>query len=165
MLSREQAQKKVEVKINEPDPYWPEKPKIVVLEELTIEREWGWVFFYQSSEYIETQNFNSQLVGNAPYIVNKLSRELIETGTAFSIEYYINEYEKQIPPSWPVEEESTSIDESEASKSEKQFRFLDLSAMPVSVGPPDENTIIPMGWILLWILVIALAGLLIWIIF
>ena len=45
MLNREQAQEIVEQKINEPDPYWPEKPGIIVLEECTIEKEWGWIFF------------------------------------------------------------------------------------------------------------------------
>lgn len=96
MLTREQAQEIVELKINEPDPYWPEKPRIVVLEECTIEKEWGWIFFYQSSEYLETGDASSQLAGNAPYIVNKQSGELHETGTAFPVEDYIDEYEKKI---------------------------------------------------------------------
>ena len=94
MLSREQAQKKVELKINEPDPYWPDKPQIVILEDATMEREWGWVFFYQSSEYLRTNDFNSQLVGHGPCLVNKFSGEFIETGSAFPPQYYIDEYEK-----------------------------------------------------------------------
>ena len=53
----------------------------------------------------------------------------------------------------------------EADRGEKGFRFLDLSATPVSCGPADEETtVIPLGWILLWILVIGLIGLLLWII-
>ena len=96
MLNREQAQEKVKLKINEPDPCWPEKPRIIILDECTIEKEWGWVFFYQSSEYLETGDFSSQLAGNAPYIVNKATGELHETGTAFSVEHYIKEYEQQI---------------------------------------------------------------------
>jgi hypothetical protein len=36
------------------------------------------------------------LVGNAPYIVNRNTGELIETGTAYEIEDYINEYESKL---------------------------------------------------------------------
>lgn len=96
MLTKEQAKEKVELKINEPDLYWPDKPKIIVLDDCTIEKQWGWVFFYQSSEYLETGDFSSQLAGNAPFIVNKYTGELIATGTALPIEDYINEYEQQI---------------------------------------------------------------------
>jgi hypothetical protein len=53
----------------------------------------------------------------------------------------------------------------EADRSEKGFRFLDLSATPVSVGPPDEETtVLPVGWFLLWAVVVAFIGLLLWII-
>ena len=86
----------VERRINEPDPYWPDKPRIVVMEECTIEKEWGWVFFYQSSEYLESGDPDSQLAGNAPYVVNKQNGELYSTGTALPIEEYIDEYEKKI---------------------------------------------------------------------
>ncbi|RCU52932.1 hypothetical protein DU002_00005 [Corallincola holothuriorum] len=69
----------------------------VVLEKKTIEKPWGWVFFYQSKEYVETGNFIYMLGGNAPYIVNRHTGELSETGTCEPIEYYIEEYEKSLP--------------------------------------------------------------------
>ena len=65
----------------------------VVLENKTIEKDWGWVFFYQSKIYIESGNFLDMLGGNAPYIVDRFSGEITETGTAQDIEHYINEYE------------------------------------------------------------------------
>ncbi|WP_020405488.1 YrhB domain-containing protein [Hahella ganghwensis] len=64
-----------------------------VLPDETIERSWGWVFFYQSKAYIETGDFREMLGGNAPIIVNRDSGELIHTGTAYDIEHYIKEYE------------------------------------------------------------------------
>ena len=65
----------------------------VILEEETIEKEWGWVFFYQSKAYIESGDLGDMLAGNAPYIVNKKNGQLYVTGTAYDIEHYINEYE------------------------------------------------------------------------
>ena len=70
--------------------------RCVVLEAETIETEWGWVFFYQSRDYIETGGIGDMLTGNAPYIVNKYSGQIVTTGTAHDIEYYIKEYEKTI---------------------------------------------------------------------
>lgn len=68
----------------------------VVLESETIEKEWGWVFFYQNKKYLETGDFRDMLGGNAPYIVNRTSGKIIETGTAQPIEAYISEYEKTL---------------------------------------------------------------------
>jgi hypothetical protein len=73
--------------------------------------------------------------------------------------------EVQIPPVWLPETGWPSIDATEADRTEKCFRFLDMSATPVSFGPADEETtVIPVGWLLLWAIVIALIGLLLWIV-
>lgn len=96
MFTRDKAREIIESKINNPDPYWQEKPKLIVADKQTIEKEWGWVFFYGTSEYLESGNFDEGLVGNAPYIVNKNTGEIIETGTAYDIEHYIKEYESKL---------------------------------------------------------------------
>ena len=64
-----------------------------ILKDETIEKDWGWVFFYQSLAFLESGDFRDMLGGNAPIIVNKLTGTLIHTGTAYEIEYYIKEYE------------------------------------------------------------------------
>ena len=96
MLTREAAKQIVESKLNQHDPYWPDKPKIIVIDNETIEKEWGWVFFYDTSEYVKTGDSDDGLVGNAPYIINKNTGEIIETGTAYDIDYYIREYESKL---------------------------------------------------------------------
>lgn len=58
----------------------------------TLEFEFGWVFFYQSKEYIETGDIMEMVGGNAPLIINKNNGELTVTGTAYPVEYYIEEY-------------------------------------------------------------------------
>jgi hypothetical protein len=70
-----------------------------IIREATIAKPYGWIFFYQSKEYLETGNFLEQLVGNAPIIVN-IHGELGLTGTAFPLEHYLAEYEKTLPPVW-----------------------------------------------------------------
>ena len=95
MISYEEARGLVETEINRPEPYYPHL-RLVILENLTIERDWGWVFFYNTEAYSESGDFLDSLVGNAPYMVNKLTGELIETGTAEGIEHYIKEYEEKL---------------------------------------------------------------------
>jgi hypothetical protein len=68
--------------------------ELVILDEATIERDFGWVFFYQNRSYLETRNILKILAGNAPYIVNRHTRELQVTGTGRPIEEYIARYER-----------------------------------------------------------------------
>lgn len=99
MITKSDAQHLVYLKINEPDGYWPDKPELVILEDVTITKDYGWVFFYQSKAYLETNSISDSLAGNAPYIVNKHSGKISETGTAQPIEKYIEDYERQLSTS------------------------------------------------------------------
>ena len=68
----------------------------VIVDEETIERDFGWVFFWTSREYIETQDYRFLLAGNCPIIVNRFDSSTHLTGTARDIEYYIDEYERSL---------------------------------------------------------------------
>lgn len=101
MLTLQQARDLVMAEINQPDPSSPEDPDpetsdIVVLDDETIERPWGWVFFYNIRRGAETGEFMDGLIGNAPYIVNRHDGSLHLTGTAHEIEYYIDCYETEL---------------------------------------------------------------------
>lgn len=65
-----------------------------ILEDDTINFEFGWVFFYQSKKFIETSNFEFLIGGNAPIIVDKFNSNICETGTAMPTQYYIDKYIK-----------------------------------------------------------------------
>ena len=93
MLTREEAKQLVYKHINAADPYAVQSVELAILDSETIEKEYGWVFFYDTKEYLMTGDILDTLVGNAPYIVNKYTGEIIETGTANPIEDYIAEYE------------------------------------------------------------------------
>jgi hypothetical protein len=66
-----------------------------IVDEQTIEKSFGWVFFYNSKDYLETGDFRSMLVGNAPLIVDKNDGSLHETGTAKPVSDYISDYEEK----------------------------------------------------------------------
>ena len=70
----------------------------VILDEATIERDFGWVFFYDSSKHIETGDFSDALAGNAPVIVNKHDGLLHVTGTYKPVLEFIEAYERTGDP-------------------------------------------------------------------
>ena len=70
---------------------------LIVLDERTLERSWGWVFFYNSRAYLETREIRYAIAGNAPLIVNRLTGEVKVTGTGRPIADYISEYERSLP--------------------------------------------------------------------
>ena len=90
MLTVSEAQAIVENAISA---LMPDDEEWVIVDDYTIEKPWGWVFFYNSREFVSTGDPQYQLIGNAPYIVNKATGELADTGTAEEIEVYISRYE------------------------------------------------------------------------
>lgn len=71
-----------------------EEDSAVILKDKTIEEDFGWVFFYESKNYLESGDYADMLMGNAPIIVNKKSGDIYITGTAEPIEFYIEDYKK-----------------------------------------------------------------------
>jgi hypothetical protein len=69
-----------------------------IVREATIAKPYGWIFFYQSKEFLDNGTPLAQLAGNAPIIVNRNTGELRLTGTARRLEHYLAEYEKTLPP-------------------------------------------------------------------
>jgi len=66
-----------------------------VLDELTREEDFGWVFFfYNSRRFVETRDIQWALGGNAPLIVDKYTGELHVTGTSHPVEHYIERYRR-----------------------------------------------------------------------
>lgn len=42
---------------------------VVVLDELTLEKPYGWVLFVESKEFVETGNLEACIAGNGPIVV------------------------------------------------------------------------------------------------
>ncbi|TVZ40861.1 immunity protein 35 of polymorphic toxin system [Alteromonadaceae bacterium 2753L.S.0a.02] len=91
MITKEKAKEIVERHINSMTQ--PEEDRYIVVDESTISKDWGWVFFYTSEKWHTTRELRYAVVGNAPLIVEKDSGNLFVTGTAMPIENYIQRYE------------------------------------------------------------------------
>ena len=63
----------------------------IILDEHTIERDWGWVFFWGSRNFEETQEFRFALAGNAPILVKRVDGSAHFTTTAIPIEQFLEE--------------------------------------------------------------------------
>jgi hypothetical protein len=63
-----------------------------VMDEFTVEFEYGWMFSYQSMDYIRTQDVYYLVGGNAPYIVDKFTGQIHTTGTRHDKQFYIEKY-------------------------------------------------------------------------
>ena len=66
--------------------------ELALLEAETIAFKYGWVFFYQSKEFVLTGNMDFLVGGNAPIIVDKYNKAVYLTGTGNDISYYIQKY-------------------------------------------------------------------------
>ena len=68
----------------------------VVVEKNTVEKPFGWVFFYNSKRYVETGEFRYRLAGNGPVIVNKHNGSVEFFGTNKPPQEIVEEYEKKL---------------------------------------------------------------------
>jgi hypothetical protein len=78
---------------------WPQAQERKILHlaiSEVIEYEFGWVFHYNSKEFIDTQDFQFSLVGNAPFIVSKEDGLIYQTGTYRPLEFFVNQFRQGI---------------------------------------------------------------------
>jgi len=68
--------------------------ELLLLEDLTQEEEFGWVFFYDSKAYVEDGESSLALAGNAPFIIDRRTGALHETGTALPTERYLSSFRR-----------------------------------------------------------------------
>jgi hypothetical protein len=68
--------------------------ELVILDELTVERPWGWVFFWNTrASRLGFEHFT--LAGNAPYLVNR-DGTMRFASIALGVEESIREYESEL---------------------------------------------------------------------
>lgn len=95
MLTHDQARRLVQLRIAPFNVGRQGLHELIIVDEYTVERPWGWVFHYTSRGW-HAGDLNYGLGGNAPYIVNRFDGTIHGTGTARSTEYYIAEYESEL---------------------------------------------------------------------
>lgn len=70
---------------------------VVIVDESTVERPFGWLFIYNTRHYLETGDPRDALVGNDPWIVDRRDGSLHEGRTSQTIEQIIAAYEAAHP--------------------------------------------------------------------
>lgn len=91
-LTKEQAQARMQAYLNEE--VCECEGEFAIVENATREFEFGWVFFYENSEYLESGDEMDRAVGNAPVLIDRTSGEVHVTGTARSVDDYIEAYRR-----------------------------------------------------------------------
>jgi hypothetical protein len=66
---------------------------VALRDELTLEREFGWVFFYDSVQYLECGDKSAKLYGNSPIIINRRTGAVSRIDTSCAIEEGVEAYE------------------------------------------------------------------------
>lgn len=69
--------------------------ELVIVDDDTLEREWGWVFFYTSRRWLETADTRYRVSGNGPLIVNRYDGSVKFNGTDRPGEYYVTQYDTE----------------------------------------------------------------------
>ena len=93
MITESQARALVESLVCTKPEWLPDDDELIIVDDATITKPWGWVFFYASKKWMETRDIRYAIAGNAPLIVEKNSGNVIPTGTAYSTKKYIENYE------------------------------------------------------------------------
>jgi hypothetical protein len=68
--------------------------RFVIMHEHTIEKPYGWIFFYTSKGWLETGEIKFAVAGNSPLLVTRDTGELQVFGTAQPTDWYIEQYER-----------------------------------------------------------------------
>ena len=64
-----------------------------VMEDATIERHYGWVFFYQTKRFIETRDFLDGLIGSGGILVENNGGRCVQFGSGHSTDVSLKIYE------------------------------------------------------------------------
>lgn len=71
------------------------KGGVIFLERRTITTSYGWVFFCNTREFIETGNVFSAILSSAPVLVEAATGKLHQFGTRHPVEHYLREFERE----------------------------------------------------------------------
>jgi Immunity protein 35 len=67
--------------------------ELVILEEKTVEKDFGWVFFYTTKKYLQSHNPGDLLPGNSPLVVERADGSTHFLSTSLPPNRAIDEYE------------------------------------------------------------------------
>jgi hypothetical protein len=94
MISQHEAEQLVRTQLLDKCPNSDDT--LVIRDNLTRERPFGWIFFYDSKKFLETNDMQYAIAGNGPVIVNKHNGTVQFYGSGKPIQSVIDEYERRL---------------------------------------------------------------------
>jgi hypothetical protein len=94
MLTFDQA-KKIVTDILSTDNFLQENDSLIIIDDLTIEKPYAWIFTYTSKLWYETKDNKYAIAGNAPIIVDKKTGKRTYYSTEYGIDNIIEKYEEE----------------------------------------------------------------------
>lgn len=95
MIDRITAKQLVEAYLRDASNRDLEDDSYVVVDSATVEKDYGWIFVYQSNKFCQTRDLNYALLGNSPILVNKTDGSLQYLLIGRTVEERIRNYELQ----------------------------------------------------------------------
>lgn len=77
----------------------PANDSYAIVEHETIEKPWGWVFFYSSKKFLTTGDLNYASASYPPLFVSNKGGKVLVGGMDEEVHYYIRKYESTGDPS------------------------------------------------------------------
>lgn len=94
MITRQDAVRIVDDYLNRGryEPYTGDEERVID-DELTLERDYGWLFTYNRAEYFRARDPLQSLVGNGPVLIRREDGVVIRFSSAYSSEEALAAYE------------------------------------------------------------------------
>lgn len=68
---------------------------MVILDDLTLEKPYGWVFEYTSKKWLETQDIRHAIAGNGPIIFDRRTDTIHQLSSALTTTDAVHQWEMQ----------------------------------------------------------------------
>jgi len=75
--------------------YFSDTDVLSIVDDQIIEKDYAWIFSYSSKKWIETNDNDFAIGGNAPLFISKIDGEISTYRTGLSLEAMISEHEEQ----------------------------------------------------------------------
>jgi hypothetical protein len=93
MINLDQARKIASEHIESNYTMEDKRDVISIVDDLIVEKEWGWIFIYQSRRWIDTRDRRYMVLGLCPIVVEKYDGGLYYLDEGTSMEECVHKYE------------------------------------------------------------------------
>lgn len=99
MSSRDQAKQLAEAYLDAgARPYYLKMydTELVIIDDLTITKDWGWVFQWNTKEFAQSRDDDEGIIGNGPIVVLKTDNSIHQLRTSDSVEVEVKRFEREV---------------------------------------------------------------------